>query len=163
MSSGPDRPWIFPYVEEPVQRGYPPGEDSVLRPLVEITVVGPLDTEKVAALVDTGSENILVGPWAPRVLGIKPDPRTEIELGIGGGARKVQFCDVDLQLHNPDDPDEVLEWRPEVGVIMGQWDPPFPAVLGQRGFFDRFTVTIHRGVPAIVVERWEAFDRRFTI
>lgn len=28
-------------------------------------------------------------------------------------------------------------------------------VLGQVGFFDRFTVTMHRGAQVVVVEPWE--------
>jgi hypothetical protein len=161
VSSGPNEPWIFPYVEEPVQRGYPPDSDSVLRPLVEVTIVGPLDESKVAALVDSGAEDTLLAPWTLRALGLEPDPATEIELGIGGRPRKVRFCDVDLHLHSPSDPEEYVDWRTEVGVIMSQWEPPFSLVLGQRGFFDKFTVTIHRGVPAVVVEDWTAFDGRF--
>lgn len=157
---GPADPWVFPYVEYPVERAYPPEANIVLRPVVEVTVHGSEDESKISALVDSGAENTLLAPWTKRVLGLLPDPTTEIEIGIGGRLRKVQFCDVDLSLHRPDS-EEVLGWRAEVGVIVSEWDPPFPAVLGQRGFLDQFTVTMHRGAQALVVEDWHEFDRRF--
>jgi hypothetical protein len=162
VSYGPRRPWVFPYVEEPVYRGHPPDQRSVLRPLLELTIVGDIDEAKVAALVDSGAENTLLGPWLPRAVGLNPDPSTEIVLGVGGGKRRVQFCDLTLRLSCPDEGAEPdVEWQAEVGVLVDAWEPPFPAVLGQLGFFDKFTVTLHRGVPAIVVEDWAAFDKRF--
>jgi hypothetical protein len=36
-------------------------------------------------------------------------------------------------------------------------------ILGQRGFFDRFTVTLNRQAQAVAVEDWHAFDDRFDI
>jgi hypothetical protein len=160
VSVGPDRAWIFPYVEYPVERR---GRDvTVLRPVVEVTLVGSEDTTKVAALVDSGCENTLVGPWLPRTIGVKPDPSTEFTLGIGGAPRKVRMCQMTLRLHSPDG-GETVEWHPDVGVIMSNWEPPFPAVLGQVGFFDAFTVTMHRGAQVLVVEDWMTFDKRFTV
>jgi hypothetical protein len=37
------------------------------------------------------------------------------------------------------------------------------APLGQRGFLDRFTVTMGRTAQRIAVEDWDAFDDRFGI
>lgn len=89
MSVSPALPWLFPYVEEPVNRAYPPGTGIILRPVLEITVVGSDDEVKVAALVDSGSESVLGGPWIPRAIGVTPDPATEIKIGIG--ARREVF------------------------------------------------------------------------
>jgi hypothetical protein len=93
VGHGPERPWLFPYVEEPVNRRYPPDQTSVLRPIIELTIIGSLDEVKVGGLVDSGAENTLLGPWIPRAIGLDPDPNTEISLGMGGSGRRVQFCD----------------------------------------------------------------------
>lgn len=73
---------------------------------------------------------------------------------------EVAFVEVELRLHAPRDPDEVITWRADVGFVP-QWQAPFAIVLGQVGFLDQFTVTFHRGVAALAVEEWGAFDRRF--
>lgn len=46
---------------------------------------------------------------------------------------------------------------------MNEWKPTFPVILGQRGFLDRFTVTLNRQAQMVAVEDWDAFDRRFGV
>jgi hypothetical protein len=36
-------------------------------------------------------------------------------------------------------------------------------LLGQHGFFDRSTVSMHRSAALVVVEDWQSFDDRFGI
>jgi hypothetical protein len=36
-------------------------------------------------------------------------------------------------------------------------------LLGQHGFFDRFSVSMHRSAALTVVEDWGAFDDRFGV
>lgn len=55
-----------------------------------------------------------------------------------------------------------LESRTDVDLIPG-CRPLFSVILDRVGFFDRFTVTIHRGAAALAVEVWEAFDERFGV
>lgn len=107
MKAPPPFPWLFPYTEEPVNRGYPPDQDFILRPVLEI-----------------------------------------------------RFADVVLRLGRYGSPDQFVEWRAEVG-FMHEWEPPWPAVLGQRGFLDQFTVTMSRLSQAIAIEHTSAFDDRF--
>ena len=142
-------------------RAYPPATDVVLRPVLEVGVVGPDDEVTAAALVDTGSENVLAAPGIARAVGAIPRHETQIELGIGGRSREVRFADVQLRLLPPKGiQSPPVEWTAEVGFFT-QWEPPWSLVLGQRGFFDQFTVTIHRGARAVAVEDFEAFDDRF--
>jgi len=47
-----------------------------------------------------------------------------------------------------------------VGFVPG-WQAPFALVLGQYGFLDQFTVTVHRGAATLAIEEWDAFDARF--
>ena len=59
-------------------------------------------------------------------------------------------------------PDETIavEWQADVGFI-ASWEPPWGLLLGQRGFFDRFTVTLNRYAQGFAIEDIDVFDQRF--
>jgi hypothetical protein len=160
----PRFPWIFPYVEEPVSRSYPPDKDTVLRPVLDVVLVGRTDTQRVAALVDSGTEDCIVGRGLARVLGIEPDGSRATVLGIGGKFRQVEFTTTSLRLLPPgaqsDDAEGFVQWDLEVGCPVN-WEPPWQVVLGQIGFFDKFTVTINRFSQAIAITEQDDFDRRY--
>ena len=71
----------------------------------------------------------------------------------------MQFADVMLRLIAPDDTTAV-EWQADVGFI-DAWEPPWGLLLGQRGFFDRFTVTLGCFARGFAVEDVDVFDQRF--
>ncbi len=113
-----DAPWIYPYVEDPHSSGIYHPDNIVLRPVLEIELLGPAvlpdeDPPRVAALVDSGAERTFAAPWLARAIGAD------------------------------------LHYTPEIRV--GR----------QRGFFDRFTVTLNRYAQAIAIEPVETFDARF--
>jgi hypothetical protein len=113
-------------------------------------------------LVDTGAENVLAAAWMADV-GIDLSTTSDIvRIGIGGRVAEVGFAEVELRLHAPDDASDFVSWRADVGFVPG-WQAPFPLVLGQVGFLDRFTVTFHRGAATLAIEDWEAFDSRFGV
>lgn len=104
---------------------------------------------------------MLAAGWLADLTGATfDDPADTIRIGIGGQVVDVMFAEIELRLHAPDRSEEVISWRADVGFVPG-WQAPFPLVLGQRGFLDHFTATFHRGVAALAVEAWEAFDDRF--
>jgi hypothetical protein len=70
-------------------------------------------------------------------------------------------CTCGLQ-HPSGDDDDFIEWEAEVG-FPHYWGASWPVLLGQHGFFDRFTVSMHRSAALTVVEEWQAFDERFGI
>lgn len=91
------------------------------------------------------------------------NPTHEIELGIGGGVHQVSFFDILLRLQHPGgDDDHYIEWAAEVGVV-DRWKAPWPVLMGQHGFFDTFSISMHRGAGLVVVEEWDAFDERFGV
>lgn len=154
-----DFPWLYRYAEDGPRRG-----TVVLRPVVPITLVGADLSTPVFALIDSGSEHVLAAPWLANAVGIaSSSAHDEMDLGIGGETIRVGFVDLSIRLH-PDGggDDEYVEWDCEVGLV-SQWKPTFPVILGQRGFFDRFTVTLNRQAQAVAVENWDAFDDRFGI
>ena len=151
-------PWLYPYAAEPVaRRGH-----EVLRPVVTVSIPGSLPTmEPSWALVDTGAENVLAAAWIADLAGIDLSASTDrVLIGIGGQVAEVTFAEVELRVHAPDDAEALISWRADVGFVPG-WQAPFPLVLGQLGFLDRFTVTFHRGAAMLVLEDWDVFDLRF--
>jgi len=152
-------PWLYPYAAEPggLRRGR-----EVLRPVVTISIPGQLASmEPGWALVDTGAENIFAADWLADFAGIDLAASLDrLLVGIGGQVVEVAFAEVELRLHAPREPDEMITWRAEVGFVP-QWQAPFPIVVGQVGFLDQFTVTFHRGAATLAIEDWDAFDARF--
>jgi hypothetical protein len=157
-------PWVFPYVEDPDTRPHRSGERPVLRPALELTLVGSSgERQTVLALVDSGSEHTLAAPFLARAIQAKPDPSRELIVGIGGGPRQVRFTDVLLRISPPGaGPDEFEEWQTEVGFFT-EWLPPWGVILGQVGFFDHFTISMSRYSQALAMEPFDTFDQRFHV
>ena len=156
-------PWIFPYQDDPAVAGEPRLGRAVLRPLVECRLSAVETNERTWALVDSGSEYTLALRWVAQVIGVEPDEEREIPLGIGGENVRVRFADVRIHLGPVDRAeDEWLEWSAEVGFVQ-HWRATWPIVLGQRGLFDQFTVTMNRGAQAMTLTAYEDFDQRFPV
>lgn len=150
-------PWLYPYAAERQPRR---GRD-VLRPVVPVSLAGRDAVRPRVGLVDTGAENVLGADWLADLAGVDLSANTDKALiGVGGQVAEVTFAEVELRLHAPGAGAEAIEWRADVGFVPG-WQAPFPLVLGQVGFLDRFTVTFHRGAAMLAIEDWEAFDARF--
>jgi hypothetical protein len=84
---------------------------------------------------------------------------------VNGGGSTLRFVNVALQLYRDvltDDEHPLVEWEADVGFLR-TWEPTWAVLLGRDGFFDRFTVTMHGGIPAMVLERWGTFDERFGV
>lgn len=117
--------------------------------------------ERTWALVDSGSEYTLAMRWVAQVIGVEPDANRQLTLGMGGENLEVRFADASLHLGPPDRPeDEWGSWSFEIGFVE-HWRATWPVVLGQRGFFDHFTVTMQRGAQALALTPPEDFDERF--
>lgn len=148
-------PWIYPYqVDDIAARD---GRD-VLRPIVHVVVHG-VDIV-VPALVDSGCDHVLIAPYIARALGFPTVLAEEgYVLGVGGDRQRVRPERVTLSLLHPQYPDERISWPAEV-LVVNEWKPSFGVLLGQQGFFDRFTVTFHRGVQAMAIDAEDAFELR---
>ncbi len=82
---------------------------------------------------------------------------------IGGARRRARFVEAHLVLAPPEGIEgEPVEWQADVGFF-DAWEPAWPAVVGQVGFFDRFTVTMSRVATLLAIEDWEEFDIRFGV
>lgn len=152
-------PWLYPYQEDG-----PRLDTVVLRPVVPITLVGVDVAPTSWALVDSGSEHVLAAPWLAHAVGLDPErSHRKLELGIGGQTVQVRFWDLTLRLLSPEgDDDEFVEWQAEVG-FPHDWRPTWPVIVGQVGFFDRFTVSMSRLAQLTAVEQAGEFDGRFGV
>ena len=151
-------PWRFPFQRDA------PRHREVLRPIVSVQL-GAFDLSVPAkALVDSGSEHILAEPWLASDIQVDLRNAHHVRrLRIGGENPEVKFVDVRVRLLHPEgDDDDFIEWSTEVG-FPERWRAPWPVLLGQHGFFDQFTISMHRSAALTVVEEWGAFDARFGV
>ena len=156
-------PWLFEYSDDPVVGTDTRWGRAVLRPLVEVRVIGPVDDERAFALVDSGTEYTLIQRWIAQAIGIDGDHDQEIPLGIAGETLRVSPADVDFSFG----PSTVGEnqwarWSTTVGVV-DHWKAQWPIVLGQRGFFDAFTVTMSRHAQMLAINERDRFDEQFLV
>lgn len=116
-------------------------------------------------LVDSGCEHLLIAPWVAQAAAVDTTtPTEEGELSIGGGRFHVKYFDLEVRLLHPAGNDEhYVQWDCEIGVVEGKWKAPWGILLGQHGFFDHFTVSMHRSAALTVIEEWGVFDGRFGI
>lgn len=156
-------PWVFPYHDDPAVAGEPRLGRAVLRPLVQCRLSAREANERTWALIDSGSEYTLAMRWVAQVVGVEPDKDREIVLGIGGENVRVRFADITLHLgpmsHSEGD---WVEWQAEVGFVE-RWRASWPVLLGQRGFFDQFTVTMNRSAQALAITALNEFDQRYGV
>ena len=76
---------------------------------------------------------------------------------------EVRFADLTIRLHPPDgDDDEYVEWEAEVGFVH-HWRPTWPILVGQVGFFDKFTVTMSRLAQHVAIQAGDEFDSHFGV
>lgn len=149
-------PWIYPYeVDETAARD---GRD-VLRPMVPIRLSGLAISDR--GLIDSGSDHTLIAPYIARALGCgTAEPGEGFLLAVGGQRQWVTPVAANLELMPPDGGGVGVRWDCEA-FVLSEWPASFGVLLGGRGFIDRFTVTMHRGVQAFAVDEYDSPERRF--
>lgn len=155
---------MFRYVEDPADElSRKLGRPAPMRPAAAVRLCDRRPSPRVVALVDSGSERTLASPALARAVQVDLTSAPEGEIQIGGGKRRVRFATVTIGLYPDvlnDDSAALDEWDAEVGFF-DVWSPPWAVVLGGVGFFDRFTVSLHRHATAFVIESSNAFDERY--
>jgi hypothetical protein len=167
-SAEPPFSWTYQYEEEPRAQGSAFLEKPLLRPVVPAALEGPTgESPRIVALVDSGCDHVLAPLWLAETVGVEPDESQQIGIRIGGETRTVRFAEVRLRLFEPgagttdSDAASAIDWTCQVGFFMRWSDPPWLLILGQLGFFDRFTVTMSRFSQRLAIEDQEQFDERF--
>jgi hypothetical protein len=149
-------PWIFPYIEEPRHPGSLFRERPPLRPVVPVTFIGPDGPQQVFALVDSGADHIVAAPWIAQAVGIDLHRAPEEALKVAGRSNNVKFVTGRLELSHPrGTAGAPVQWEAQIGFFEKWPSPSWGAVLGQTGFFDRFTITMSRQATMLAVQDWD--------
>ena len=107
------------------------------RPIVTISLVGPLRTLPEQARIDSGSDDTLFPERVAAQMGLDlTGAPVEIHQTQGLGSLRIRYSQVKLRLT---DGVEFREWPAWVGFAAGL----SRAVLGFSGFLQFFTTTIH--------------------
>jgi hypothetical protein len=119
------------------------------------------DTVERPAMADTGSDHTILSPKLADDLSIERDYARPLELAFAGREQDVYPATVAMTLLPPPGSGEApVVWEADV-VVASHWRAWFDVLLGQRGFFDRFTVTFSRHAAAFAVESLDTFDEWF--
>lgn len=128
--------WVYPYQSDPR------GGEHALRPVALVRVND--DVAEQYALADSGSDHTILSPRLADELDLDYDTDNPLRLAFAGPGQPVYPTPVTLRLLPPADvEDEPVTWQADV-VVASQWVAWFDVLLGQRGFFDRFTATFSR-------------------
>lgn len=107
------------------------------RPVLEVELSTPAKKIKTMALVDSGSESILINESFAQVFHISLHTNETVRIGgIGGEGKIGHRSSIKIKIEGYDE--AVL-----TDVIFVP-DLPFDVLLGQRGFFDRFDVRFEK-------------------
>lgn len=104
------------------------------RPIVYITVIGPLGTSLEEALLDTGSDDTVFPEGVATIIGLDlTNAPTGSASGVGMTVATIRYAEVTLRLT---DGLEFREWPARVGFTPA---PIKRSLLGFAGFFQFFT------------------------
>jgi hypothetical protein len=109
----------------------------IKRPLVEVTLVGPLGRIPVLALIDSGADSTLIRADYARALGISLDPRnTKDFLGIGPERMPCFLAPITFQVRYFEVPFTIT-----AGFIDSR---SVDVLLGQADFFEHFRIKFEK-------------------
>ena len=114
-----------------------PGNSIAYRPLIEVHIASPKNSKglNVLALIDSGTDGTVFNADVARSLDIDPGACQKIKMG-GIGVMEGFICDIKLTI-----PDFKISMEIPVAFLE---KPPFDALLGQRFFFEQFSVMFEK-------------------
>lgn len=139
----------IPYKDFPVRNPIPSlgGRMERPRPVIFITMLGPLGTYVEGALLDTGADDTLFPETVAGKLGIDL-ANAPIATGAGFGmlVSTVRYAEVTLRIT---DGVEQREWKAWVGFTSAKLRQP---LLGYAGFLQFFTATFRGDLQEVELE-----------
>lgn len=124
---------IFKYKE--VKRPHEAGE-KVKTPATLVTFVGPKATFDIICIIDSGADISILSKETAEVLGISLSGKMEYSYGVGGKVQTVP-SHVEIRIGHGQ---EVYKDTIPVRVVLDPYD--MPPLLGRKGFFELYEVTI---------------------
>jgi len=124
----------FPYLKIPTND---PKRKWIVRPIIQVILIGPQKSVIVDALIDSGADKCLFNSELAKELGlILENGEAEYFGGIEGGKIKCFVHKIQLQILGLDKKIEV-----SAGFIENL---KVSAILGQEGFFDGFKIKFEK-------------------
>ena len=114
------------------------GRYSRPRPMVPVTLIGPVGSHLIRGLIDSGSDETIFPESVAGIIGVDLSQATSLATsGIGGSPVVVRFVEVSMRIA---DQQEQHEWTALVGFASLTRRS---AVLGFAGFLQYFTTILH--------------------
>lgn len=109
----------------------------ILRPVIQISVVGGDFEATCAALVDSGADETIFPLSIARAIGVSLLPELQGKFkGVSGDELVLHFGEVEL---NVSDENQTVRWKTIVGFADFKDEGDELAILGHGGFLDYFT------------------------
>ena len=135
----------FPYIKIPTSDPVKPWKPLPLIPIRVFDETGDSSLE-ILALLDSGADKSLFNAEIAKVLKIDLSTASEENFtGIEGGVLKAKVKTIHLQMVRDTEIFEV-----PIGFIE---NVGFSAILGQEGFFDKFSITFNREKLEIEIKK----------
>jgi hypothetical protein len=131
----------FPYASYEVDPSPTVPNGILYRPEVTIDVIGPVTTETIQALVDTGSDETVFPVSLANAIGVRLDhSSTGQASAVGGHAVELVPGSVTLQMTRSG---ELFRWETKVAFLETQHPDEEVALLGYAGFLEFFQATFN--------------------
>ena len=116
-------------------------------PSIPITLIGETSID-VIALVDSGADISVIPKEMGELLGLDLSGREDFAYGIGGKVKTVEVK-VGVVVEKGH---ERYSFRMPLKVVLDKYD--FPPLLGRKGFFNEFVITINEEKERISLKKY---------
>ena len=116
-------------------------------PSIPITLIGETSID-VIALVDSGADISVIPKEMGELLGLDLSGRKDFAYGIGGKVKTVEVK-VGVVVEKGH---ERYSFRMPLKVVLDKYD--FPPLLGRKGFFNEFVITINEEKERISLKKY---------
>lgn len=124
-------------------------DGEVLRlPLLNIRLIGPSDTLKTIALVDSGATMTFIPPELASAVGLEPEKRGEAAIGAGGSFAN-DLCPYRIQLLKRDQPIRDIQG---VAFVPQDADRVPYVVLGRDSVFQVYDITFRENRKIVALK-----------
>ncbi|MCR4327490.1 MAG: retropepsin-like domain-containing protein [Nanoarchaeota archaeon] len=133
----------FNYHQLPNKKG-----SDIRTPTIPVTLKGKSEAEiRVYALIDSGADISVIPKALAEVLNLDLSGKSESSYGIGGEI-KVKTSKMGVTVAKGH---EKYNFMVPVQIILGGEEPPI--ILGRRGFFENFIVTLDESTKKIKLKK----------
>lgn len=123
----------FKYIKAPLKQKSPIFGSHILKPIIPIELKHKEIHTRYAILIDSGADFCIFDAWLAEYLGIKlENSKFVIFSGVSGSPAKAFFAPVEINVGG---------WKFKAEVSFSyEISPRGYGILGQKGFFEYFTV-----------------------